>query len=70
MACGEVWRRRRAGRRGLLRVRPAARTLGRRKGNPTISRADVTDFLFEAARASEWSTATPSSPADDIRAGC
>jgi hypothetical protein len=24
------------------------------KGNPTISRADVADFLFKAARDPEW----------------
>ncbi|MFF5308841.1 NAD(P)-dependent oxidoreductase [Streptomyces massasporeus] len=24
------------------------------KGNPTISRADAADFLFQAARAPEW----------------
>ncbi|MFF5840765.1 hypothetical protein ACIP4T_21255 [Streptomyces massasporeus] len=42
------------GGRGLLRVRPATRTFERRKGNPTISRADVADFLFDAARVPEW----------------
>ncbi|MFJ2924828.1 hypothetical protein ACIPIU_07310 [Streptomyces massasporeus] len=54
-ACGQVLAATSGGGgRGLLRVRPVTRTLERRKGNPTISRAGAADFLFKAARAPEW----------------